>query len=356
MDGRALNDSTQASAGHTSTARRLSPEARAAILTLVGGALALAGLILLAGESPARVLTLMLREGFLTLNGLGAAATRAIPLCLIALGLAASFRAGIYNIGADGQLAVGTAVAVACAGSVAGLPFGTGIALLLIAAMLGGAAWGAVAGLLKVRFGANEIVTTIMLNYIAANVIGWLVRGPIQEPMRMFPRTARLPEILRLPILFEGTRISAGLIVALLAVVILWFLLTRTRYGFSLAVMGLNSSAARFSGLSRGRLTGGVLALSGAMAGLAGIVEVLGLHGRLQEGFAPGFGITAITVALLARLNPLLIPVAALGLGGLYVGSAAVARDTAVPFPLVSIIEAAVIFGFLLISVLRRKA
>lgn len=331
------------------------PEVRAALLTLLLGALALVGLIVLAGESPARVLAILVRQGFLTPNGIADAVTRAIPLCIIALGLAVAFRAGLYNIGADGQLAIGASVAAACAGVAAGLPPVPGILLLLIAAMLGGAVWGGIAGLMKARFGASEIVSTIMLNYIAASVLSWLVRGPLQELMGVFPRTEKFAASLRLPVLFEGTRISFGLVIAALAVVLLWFLLSRMRYGYALTVMGQNLHAARYGGLPTRWLTFGALAFSGAMAGLAGIVEILGLHGRLQEGFAPGFGITAIAVALIGRLNPLLIPLAALGFGGLYVGSAAVARQTALPFPLVNIIEAAVIFGFLTLGVLRRR-
>ena len=331
------------------------PEARLAALVLAGGAVAFVLLILAAGETPLGVGWAMLQGGFLTVDGLTDTVVRAIPLCLIGLGVALAFRAGVFNIGADGQLLIGACLAVACAPVLAGWPAPLGLAALLVAGMAGGALWGGAAGVLKARFGANEIIATIMLNYIAAQVLGWLVRGPLQEPMGIFPQSDRLADALRLPVLIDGTRISAGLLVALLAVAATWLVVARFRYGYALTLAGQNPEAARYGGVRLARITVSVMALGGALAGLAGIVEVSGLHGRLQEGFALGFGITGIAVALIARLNPLLVPLSAFGFGGLYVGSATVARTTDVPFPLVHVIEAAIILAFLAASALRGR-
>jgi simple sugar transport system permease protein len=323
MDGRALT-------------RGLSPEGRSALALLAAGALALPALIALAGENPLRVLGLLASGGFLSRNGLADTVVRAIPLCLMGLGISLAFRARIFNIGADGQLLIGAAAAVAMAGWLAGLPPALALALLLLAGMAGGALWGGIAGVLRARFGANEIIATILLNYIALHVVSWLIRGPLQESMGMFPRTDRLPDELRLSVLIEGTRISAGLIVALLAV-------------------GENPAAARYGGVRPGAVAVVALCMSGAMAGLAGIVEVSGVHGRIQDGFGAGLGITAIAVALLARLNPLWVPLSAFCFAGLYVGSATVARTTAVPFPLVHVVEAAVILAYLAATALRQR-
>lgn len=348
MDGRALSTSSVRLAPRD-------PASRAAIAVLLLGAASLFGLIMLAGENPLRVLTILVQRGFLERNGIADATVRAIPLCLVGLGIALAFRANVFNIGADGQLLMGAAAAVSCAGLLAGLPAAVALPLLLLAGCLGGAAWGGIAGALKARFGANEIIATIMLNYIAIQIVSWLIRGPLQESMGMFPRSDRLAETLRLPLLLDGTRISAGLIVALFATLLVWILVSRARYGYELTITGQNPDAARYGGVRPGWITFSVLCLSGALAGLAGIVEVSGVHGRLQEGFATGLGITGIAVALLARLNPLLVPVSAFGFAGLYAGSAAVARVTSVPFPLVHIIEATIIFAFLAASVLRRR-
>lgn len=332
------------------------PAFTAAVAVLAAGAAALAGLIALAGENPVAVLAALVRYGFFTANGLADTTVRAIPFCLIGLGVALAFRAGVFNIGADGQLTLGAVAAVACAPVLAGLPWPLGLAGLLVAGMAGGAFWGLVAGVLKARFGANEIIATIMLNYIAVQLLSWLVRGPLQEPTGIFPRSAKLAADLTLPVLVPGTRVSAGLLVALAAVAVVWALVARSRWGFALTLTGANPEAARYGGLRPAWVVISVMAAGGALAGLAGIVEIAGLHGRLQEGFAPGFGITAIAVALLARLSPLWVPVSAFGFAGLYVGSATVARTTAVPFPLVHVIEAAIILAFLAAAVLRRRA
>lgn len=339
--------------GRTLTPRR--PEARLALVLLAAGVALLAGLIWLAGENALRVLVALVQGGFLTPSGLADTVVRAIPLCLVGLGVACAFRAGVFNIGGDGQLLIGACAAVAVVPLLAGLPAPLALAGLMLAGMAGGAAWGLVAGVLKARFGANEIIATIMLNYIAVQVLSWLVRGPLQEPAGVFPRSARLPGELRLPVLIDGTRISAGLVVALVAVGVVWILLARSRWGYGVTLTGQNAEAARYGGVRPGWVAMSVLAAGGALAGLAGTVEVAGLHGRLQEGFATGFGITAIAVALLARLNPLWVPVTAMGFAGLYVGSGTVARATAVPFPLVNVIEAVVILGFLALGVLRRR-
>lgn len=335
--------------------RALTPEGRVALAVLVAGALALPVLIALAGENPLRVLQLLAGGGFFSRSGLADTMVRAIPLCLIGLGIALAFRARVFNIGADGQLLIGAAAGMAAAGWLAGLPAVLALPLLLAAGMAGGAVWGGIAGVLRARFGANEIIATILLNYIAFNIVSWLIRGPLQESMGIFPRTDRLPSELRLAVLVEGTRISAGLLVALLAVVVVWVVMARSRFGFQLAALGENPAAARYGGVRPGAVTVAALCLSGAMAGLAGMVEVAGVHGRIQDGFGAGLGITAIAVALLARLNPLWVPLSAFAFAGLYVGSATVARATAVPFPLVHVIEAAVILAYLAVTALRRR-
>jgi general nucleoside transport system permease protein len=353
--GATLSGAT-ARGGQTATPPPRDPVVWAAVVALLVGATALAGLIALAGENPLLVLAGLIRYAFFTTNGLADTTVRAIPFCLVGLGVALAFRAGVFNIGADGQLIAGAGAAIACAPLLAGWPAPSGLLVLLLAGMAGGAVWGAIAGILKARFGANEIIATIMLNYIAVQLLGWLLRGPLQEPGGIFPRSVRLAADLRLPVLIDGTRITAGLLVALLAVAAVWIIVARSRWGFALTLTGANPEAARYGGARPGFVVVSVMAASGALAGLAGIVEVSGLHGRLQEGFAPGFGLTAIAVALLARLNPLLIPVSAFGFAGLYVGSATVARTSAVPYPVVHLIEAAIILGFLAVGVLRRRA
>jgi general nucleoside transport system permease protein len=318
---------------------------REAVIAVIGLIVAILVAIMLAGANPATVLSQMLERAVFTSTGLREALIRAIPFTLLGLGIAVAFRARIFNIGADGQLVAGAALAVACALVLPANPLG--LLLFLLSGLVGGAVWGGIAGGLKARFGSNEIIVTIMLNYVALQLLSWLIRGPMQEAMGILPRTDAIDAALRLPVLVSGTRIHAGLLVALAAVVTIAFLMSRTRFGFKLSVVGSNPDAAVYAGLKPAMVAFLALTLSGGLAGLAGAVEIAGLYGRLQEGFAPGFGITAIAVALVARLNPWLVPVSAFGFSLLYVGLGAVARGGLVPFPLVHIIEGAIVLMFL---------
>lgn len=312
------------------------------------------GAVLLAGANPLLVAGSTLERALFTKAGLVEALLRAIPLTIMGLGIALAFRARVFNIGMDGQLIAGSVAAVALA------PFlpanAAGLLLFLVAGLAGGAVWGGAAGAIKARFGGNEIIATIMLNYVAAQILSWLVRGPMQEAMRIIPRSDLIDPALRLSILVEGTRIHTGLLIAIAATAIVALVVMRGRFGFKLAVVGANEHAAHYAGISPAYLAGAVLAVSGALAGLAGAVEISGLYGRLQEGFAPGFGITAIAVALVARLNPLFVPVSAFGFSLLYSGLGSLARKGMVPFPLINIIEGAVILLFLAAAVVTVRS
>lgn len=327
-------------------------EAVAACLLLV---LMVVSAILLAGANPFSVMTGIAERALFTRAGLLEALLRTIPLTIMGLGIALAFRARVFNIGMDGQLTAGSVLAVALAPLLPANPIG--LLLFLFAGIVGGALWGGIAGLIKARFGGNEIIATIMLNYVAIQLLSWLVRGPMQEAMKIIPRSDPIDKALRLPILFDGTRIHLGLVIAILAVVAAALLAGRSRFGFKLDVVGANEHAARYAGIDPRWIAGLVLALSGALAGLAGAVEISGLYGRLQEGFAPGFGIAAIAVALVARLNPLFVPLSAFLFSLLYVGLAALARNGVVPFPIINIIEGSIILVFLAGSVAfsRRK-
>ena len=321
-------------------------DAAIALATLAGVVVVVVGAIALAGADPATVAARIVERALLTRSGLAEAVTSAIPLCLIALGICVAFRARIFNIGGDGQVIVGAALAVALAPFLPGGP--VGICLLLILGALGGGVWGGIAGGLKTRFGANEIVTTIMLNYVAIQLLSWLVRGPLQEAQRIIPRSEAIDPGLMLPVIVPGTRIHLGLVLALVAAAVLAMVMARSRFGFRLAVLGEGPEAGVYAGLDPARTTFLALAVSGAFAGLAGAIEVAGLHGRLQDNFAAGFGISAIAVALVAQLKPQWVPLSAFGFAALYVGLGAVARSDAVPFPIVYIIEGATVLAFLL--------
>ena len=270
---------------------------------------------------------------------------RATPLVLAGLAVTVAFRAGILNIGAEGQLVAGATAAAAVAGALSsGALLPLALPAALVAAMLAGAAWAGIAALLRARFGVLDVISTIMLNFVAGFVVSWLVRGPLQEPSRIYPQTMTLDEAARLPRLLEGSRLHAGALLAAAAAVLLWIVLGRTAAGFRLRAVGANPRAAATAGLIRvERVAAGAFLASGALAGLAGGVELTGVTFALYENLSPGYGFTAIAVALLARLHPLGVVATGVMFGALQAGATAMQRDAGVPSVVVAVIEATVI-------------
>ena len=273
---------------------------------------------------------------------------RATPLILAGLAIALAFRAGVWNIGAEGQLLAGAAAATAIGlGWDGSTRFGApGLIAGLMAGALSGAALAAIAGILRARFAVLEIISTIMLNFVALHVVGYLVRGPLQEPTGVYPQSATLSSAFQLPMLIPGTRLHWGIVLAVLCAGTVWVVLRHTAAGFRIRAVGANPTAARSAGsIDVVRTTLWVFIASGALAGLAGAVEVYGVTYALYESLSPGYGYSAIAVALLARLNPVGILLSGTLLGALQAGGAAMQRDAGVPSVLVSIVEAVLILA-----------
>lgn len=278
---------------------------------------------------------------------------RATPLVLCGLAVALAFRAGVLNIGAEGQLLVGAAAAAALAvtrGAAAGA--GT-LAAALAAGAVAGAFWAGVAAFLRRRFRVLEVISTIMLNFVAAYLVAYLVRGPLQEPLRIYPQTVAIAPAARLTMLVPGTRLHGGVLLALVAAVGLWWMLRSTAAGFRVRAAGAGPRAAATAGqIDVGRVTARAFLASGALAGLAGAVEVLGVTYALYENLSPGYGYTAIAVALLARLHPLAVLASGTLFGALEAGAAAMQRDAGVPSVVVTAVEALLIL--IVLAVTRR--
>ena len=269
---------------------------------------------------------------------------RATPLILAGLAVAVAFRAGILNVGAEGQLLAGGAAATAIAVSGSATLGWATAPLALLAGAAAGALWAGIAALLRRRFGVLEVISTIMLNFVALYATGWLVRGPLQEPLRIYPQSPTLPESARLPLLVPGTRLHVGFALALAAGVALWAVLRHSAAGFRLRAAGLNPHAAASAGLiAVPAVTSAAFLASGALAGLAGAVEVTGVTYALYENLSPGYGYTAIAVALLARLHPLGVLAAGVLFGALEAGAGAMQRDAGVPAVVVTVVEALLI-------------
>ena len=287
---------------------------------------------------------------------MAAALIRSTPLLLTGLAVALAFRAGIWNIGAEGQFYAG-AVAAAWIGTRWPLhsPF-LMLPVIGLGAGLAGALWAAAPALLR-ALGVLEVITTIMLNFVAEHLVGFLVQGPLQESAHTYPQTDPVAGAARLAPLVPGTRLSWAFPLAVLLALALWVFLARTRAGFSLRVTGANPVAARIAGRIRvTRVTTTAFLVSGAIAGLAGAAEVCGVTFALYERLSPGYGYTAIAVALLAGLHPLWIIVSAVFFGALEAGAAALQRSAGFPSVTVYAIEAAIILCLALGKRVVRRA
>lgn len=289
----------------------------ALLLTVLIGTLMFVAL----GKDPLRGLEMFfwlpVRNGY----ALGELLVKATPLLLIALGLAVCFRSNVWNIGAEGQYVLGAI----CAGGVALLAdAGSGrwiVLPILLAGVLGGMLWAGITALLRDRFHANEILVSLMLVYVAVQLLSYLVGGPWKDPLGFnFPQSKNFDAVTRMPRLFEGSRVSIGALLALLGVAGLWVFLFRTRAGFALQVGGLAPHASRYAGFSSRRALWTALLISGGAAGLAGALEVAGPLGQLTNSVPAGYGFAAIIVAFVGRLHPLGMVFSAILMSMFYIG------------------------------------
>jgi len=287
---------------------------------------------------------------------LSALLPRAIPLILVGLGIALGFRAGAFNIGAEGQFYAGAVAATWVGLSLASWPPIIAISSTLLAALVAGMLWVLVPVVLRLRFGVLEVISTLLLNFVAEAMVSWMVQGPLQESKHIYPQSDPLPMAARLPQL-PGTRLHLGLALALGCALALWVFNRRTLAGFHLKATGANPRAAAvLGGVNTRRVFTVALLASGAFAGLAGGTEVSGTTFALFQNLSPGYGFTGIAVALLARLHPLGIVITGLLFAALEAGASAMQRDAGVPAVAVYMVEAAVIIMVLLADVWRRRA
>ena len=284
------------------------------------------------------------------------ALVRATPLILTGLAVTLAFKGGVFNIGAEGQLLVGAAASIAVSLSLGEAPGGFFMIAALAAAGAAGASWAAIAAELKSRFHVLEIISTIMLNFIAIHLVSYLVRGPLQEPTKIFPQTLTLEPSARLPVMLPGTRLHLGFLIAVVIALALGWFFRRTVAGFRIRATGASPRAARSTGrIDVGRTSFMVFMASGAVAGLAGGIEATGVTFALYENLSPGYGYTGIAVALIAGLNPAAVIASGIFFGVLQTGALALQREYAVPSSLASVAEAALILGVLTVAAYRGR-
>ena len=318
----------------------------ALFFTLIAGVL----LFLIMGVSPLAALHAFFIEPLSSFYDLSELGVKATPLILIGVALSLGFRAGVWNIGAEGQLILGGL----CGGAVA-LYFyeKTGfyiIPLILIAGVMGGMLWASIVAFLRTRFNANEILTSLMLSYVAGLLLNLMVHGPLKDPEGYnFPESRLFSDSALLPTLFEGTRLHIGALIAIVVVAVGWVLIAKTLLGYQIKVMGDAPAAGEHAGFSRSRIIWTTLLLSGGVAGLAGVIEVAGPIGQLLPNISPGYGFTAIIVAYVGRLHPVGVLFAALLLALTYLGGETAQISLNLPVAVTGVFQGLLLF-FLLAS------
>ena len=282
-------------------------------------------------------------------------AVKAAPLIIIALGLSIGNRAQIWNIGAEGQYVIG-ALCAAGVGIAAGNEGGAPVLFaMIVAGVIGGAAWAAIPALLKTRWDVNEILTSLMLTYVSFQVLGYLVGGPWKDPNgRNFPATAPLSDSLTLPIIFPGSTVHLGVAIAVVLPFLFWILMSRSVFGFQIRVVGSAPHAARYGGFHAKQTIWMALLIGGGMAGLAGGLEFAGALKAINLGFPSGYGFTAIIVAFLGRLNPIGCLIAGIVLAVTYVGGQVAQTTVHIPNSTAGIFQAMMLFFILASDILIR--
>jgi simple sugar transport system permease protein len=334
-----------------SLARRLGlPAAALGVTVLIGS-----GLAMVAGAEPFATLGLILRGAAGSQFALLETLNRATPLIFTGLAVAVAFRAKLWNIGAEAQLYMGAVATVLLGTGALAWPSAALWPAMAGAAVLAGALTLLIPALLKVRLGVDEVVTTLLLNFIILLLVSLLLEGPLKDPRGMgWPQSPRLIPDARLPRIVDGLRLHWGFALALIAAVGVWLLQTRTTLGFAMRAVGANPRAAAYAGIPVGRVVIWTALISGGLAALAGFSEVAGLRGNLTRDLSPGFGYTGIIVAMLALLHPLGVVAVAIFVAGVFVGADSMSRAAGVPSYIADILLATALLTMVLALGLTR--
>jgi len=313
-----------------------------------------AGLIRWAGGNPFAAFRLMLLSPMQSTFGIGEVILSATPILFTGTAVALAFRGGYWNIGAEGQFLMGAVFATAVALSAGDWPGYVAIPVIMVVAAIGGALWGLVPAILRVKYGIDEVVTTLLLNPCAALLVSGLLNGPWRNPETAFPETLRFPEQTDLPTMIPGTRIHIGFGIALIVLAVCWFVVARTVTGLKLRAVGSNLKAAQATGVNVTRVLFGSALSSAAIAGLAGGLEVTGVQHQLTDGISPGFGYTGVIVATLAGLTFPGVLAVSLLFADVTVGSYTASRILQIPSSVGDVVQAVLLVAVVALLVFRR--
>ncbi|GAB6070609.1 ABC transporter permease [Thiomicrorhabdus hydrogeniphila] len=321
----------------------------AVLLTVLSGMIIFASM----GKSPIEGTYVFFIEPITNIYGLGELAVKATPLILIALGLAVGFKANIWNIGAEGQLIIGAILGGGLALWFYESESAWLLPMMILFGAIGGMLWAAIPALLKTKYNTNEILTSLMLTYVAILFLNFMVNGPFRDPSGYnFPESRLFSDSALLPILIEGTRLNLGTLITVIVLIGLWVMLSRTIIGFQVNVVGQSPNAAKYAGFNHKKIVWFAFLLGGAMAGMAGIMEVSGPIGQLLPSISPGYGFTAIIVAFLGRLHPLGILLAGLIMAISYLGGENAQIALGLPVALTGLFQGLLLFFLLATDVL----
>ncbi|HPH94405.1 MAG TPA: ABC transporter permease [Anaerolineaceae bacterium] len=317
-----------------------------AVLTamIVGGIV-----IALAGGNPFAAYAGLIEGSFGSLNAISETTVWATPYIFAGLAVAFGFKGGLFNIGAEGQLAFGAVMAALVGYGLplmgVDLPAVVFVPLTVVAGIIAGGIWAAIPGWLKAKFGGHEVINTIMMNYIALNITSYLLNGPMKDnnPLNVVARTPLIAESARISTVFPDYRFHWGFILALLVAVLIWFILWKTTLGFEIRTVGTNPDAARYAGVNVSNIIIITMVISGALAGMAGSIEVTALNYRHELGFAVGYGFDAIAIALLGKNHPAGVVLASLLFGAMRNGATRMQFNTQIPVDIISIIQALIL-------------
>ena len=312
-------------------------------------------LVMMAGASPFSVFALMAKGAAGSQFALLETLTRATPLIFTGLAAAAAFRAKLWNIGGEAQLYAGAVTTAVLGTGALSLPAPLLVPILMLAAMMAGALMLSVPALLKTRFGVDEVVTTLLINFIMILFVSMLLEGVLKDPSGLgWPQSKKVIADAALPKLIAGKRLHFGFVIALAAALAVWIVDRRTALGFEMRAVGFNAKAARFAGIPVNLVLAKTALISGGLAGLAGFSEVAGLKGNLTLDLSPGFGYTGIVVAMLAMLHPLGVVAAAIFVAAVFVGADAMSRSAGVPSYIAQVMVAASLLCMVTAMMLTR--
>lgn len=306
-------------------------------------------LMLISGADPLESYAAMFKGAFGGTRQITETLLKATPILLIGLGLTIAFRARVWNIGCEGQYFIGALLGGLIALYLFDIPQPMLWIVMLAAGILGGMVWAFFPAIFKIRFGMNEIISTLMFNYIAIFLVLYLTRGPLQEPGGVLPISAKFDPVTQMPVL-PGSRIHLGVILVFILVPFVYVLLWKTPLGFRLRAVGSRASVAQYAGISVNRAIMSAMLISGGMAGLAGIMEVLMIHTRLKGTISGGYGFSAILVALLGRMNPFGVAAASIFFAALIIGAETMHVLTGLPPELADAIQAVIVLSVLAVD------